>query len=306
MAQLSGVYVGNEPDHLAAWEQFAGEPDSVLGYVGGGSWAEIADPSWVPGMVTNDADDAIFWSVPLIPSDGTTTADAAAGAGEQAWHSAAEATLDTGRVSPDGYIHIRTGWELNGDWFPWSIDAPGNSPESFAEAFRQFVTEFREVAAEHGTPDIFKFEWNMNGLSPDPTAAYPGDDYVDVVGIDSYWNPQWTSHDPDQGFAMLRDGEYGLNWARDFALEHGKELAVSEWGVKTNGEVDDASAARMMEHYTDWLTAQGDLLAQQTYWDSNGAFPGLISDGHVPQTAAAYLEQFGANALHQPADQLLG
>lgn|GEM_PF-2772470 len=296
MSQLRGVYVGNEPDHLAAWEEFiGGEPDGTLGYLGGGSWDEIASPSWVPGRVTNDPDDAIFWSVPLTPSDGTTTAQAAAGAGDAAWHDAAEGILATGRVSADGHIDIRIGWELNGDWFPWGINRSGNSPATYAEAFRHAVTEFREVAAEHGQPDIFRFEWNFNGLSPDPRAAYPGDAYVDVVGIDSYWNPRWTSYDPDAGFAILRDGNFGLDWAREFALAHGKELAVSEWGVDTSGAVSDAASARVLELYSDWLKAQGDLLVQQTYWDSNGAFPGLISDGHAPLTAKAYLEAFGGD-----------
>ena len=68
----------------------------------------------------------------------------------------------------------------------------------------------------------------------DPTEAYPGDDVVDIIGMDVYaetWDA--STSDPDKRFAYFLDQPFGLKWHRDFAREHGKPISYPEWGVGT-------------------------------------------------------------------------
>src|SRR5207245_1228076 len=76
---------------------------------------------------------------------------------------------------------IRLGWEFNGDWQPWAAF----NPAQFIAAFQRIVTDLR--AAD---PQIV-IDWNGNyGYSQvkvDPfTKLYPGDGYVDIIGVDAY------------------------------------------------------------------------------------------------------------------------
>ena len=107
-----GVYVGNEPEHFARFEAWIGQEAAPLGYVGGGTWEDIASPGWVIDMF-HDAD-TVFWSVPLIPEDGTTLAQAASGAFNDYYRRCAEGLADQ-KPMDDGKVFVRTGWEMGGD-----------------------------------------------------------------------------------------------------------------------------------------------------------------------------------------------
>lgn len=81
---------------------------------------------------------------------------------------------------------MRPGWEFNGGWYAWA--AKGNAKE-FAEYWRQIVTTMRAVPGAKG----LTFCWNPTLGDQDFPAdeAWPGDKYVDYVGVDVYdecWN----------------------------------------------------------------------------------------------------------------------
>ena len=56
----------------------------------------------------------------------------------------------------EAVLYVRTGWEFNGDWFPWT--AHGKAKE-FAGAFQRFVMVFRSVSPR------FRIEWNVTRWS---------------------------------------------------------------------------------------------------------------------------------------------
>jgi hypothetical protein len=172
----------------------------------------------------------------------------------------------------------RESWELNGDWFPWS--AHGRADE-FVGAFRRFVTVFRAES------DRFVFEWNVNigDVGMNPEDAYPGDDYVDIIGLDFYWFTMWNPTDPVDAWRFMVERPWGLQWHQDFAARHGKRTSYSEWGMMA----DDAgpyvrSARRWFEEHD---------VVFHSYWDSNSAYPGKLSEAQYPATGAAYREEFG-------------
>ncbi|BCY09915.1 hypothetical protein L3i22_050030 [Actinoplanes sp. L3-i22] len=103
-------------------------------------------------------------------------------------------------------ILVRWGHEFNGNWYPWGIANNNNDPSLYVRAYRH-VHDLARAAGARNVQWVWAFN---NGSSPDepyndPAAAYPGDAYVDWVGIDGYnwgfgpsWDPagdHWTSFD---------------------------------------------------------------------------------------------------------------
>lgn len=87
-------------------------------------------------------------------------------------------------------VYIRPMHEFDGDWYPWCISQNGGDPSLFAAAYKHIVDVFRA----RGTKNV-KWMWCPNAY-PAPNAdynwsvmAYPGTDYVDVVGTNIYNHP---------------------------------------------------------------------------------------------------------------------
>lgn len=113
-------------------------------------------------------------------------------------------------------ILIDFGLEMNGNWFPWSGAVNGggvktkygnpekaDGPERFIDAYRHVVDIFREENVENVTwfwhHDVYSepnVAWNQ------PKEYYPGDDYVDWVGISAY-GPQNPEEDYWDSFATI-------------------------------------------------------------------------------------------------------
>jgi hypothetical protein len=259
----------------------------VLGYVGQASWTDFTNSAvWAASsQMWEGSNRQVFWSVPLIVN-GANLAAAAGGQYNSYYTSVAKSLLSYDH-NPAGDIYVRTGWEFNGGWMPWKA---AGQPENFKGAFQQFVKSFEAVSPR------FKFEWtpNMGKQEIDPVLAYPGDEYVDIIGMDFYWAPEWQGTDPVQAFNAMKNDPRGLQWLEDFAAAHKKPTAYSEWGVHEN-----VNGAEYMKLVNQWFDSHN--VVYQTYWDSNAAFPGKISDGSDPDTGAAYKFAFsGPSTDPQP------
>src|SRR3954466_7891203 len=93
-------------------------------------------------------------------------------------------------------ILVRFAHEMNGGWYPWGLHGTGNSAAEYVGAWRHVVTLFRRQGARN-----VKWVWapnvDIDGSLPF-AAAYPGDSWVDYVGLDGYnWGtakaPGWKS-----------------------------------------------------------------------------------------------------------------
>jgi Glycosyl hydrolase family 26 len=272
---LVGAYCGNSVDGLRRFEQWLGRPvDGVLGYTGNANWEDYdGSVGWATGL-WSAIDRRVFWSVPLIAS-GASLAQAGAGAYDDHYRKAAQ-TL-AGYRPQEPQLYIRTGWEFNGNWFPWT--AQGKAPD-FIAAFRRFVTVFRSVS------NRFVFEWNVNvgDVGMDPETAYPGDAYVDIIGMDFYWQPHLPTN-PQQAWSQIVSQKWGLQWHQNFARTHGKPTSYSEWGIRSN------DAAYYIEQAKIWFDTHPVLF--HTYWDANNEYPGKLSEGQYPNAGAAYKAAFG-------------
>ncbi|MBV9076239.1 MAG: hypothetical protein JO048_02005 [Methylobacteriaceae bacterium] len=274
-----GVYAGTSPDDVARFSDWLGRPvDFATAFLNQNSWAAFDDSVYWATNLWADVSYHVNWSVPLTTwYDGNL---ATAALGEYNAHYRLAATEILSHSQPDGTIYIRTGWEMNGSWFPWSA---AGQESAFIDAYRQFVDTFRSVS------DRFAFEWTPNvgnDWSVKPQDLYPGDAYVDVIGMDFYWNTDWEGHDPIAAFNSLVDRSSGLAWQQDFAALHDKPTAISEWGVSSD------QAGPYFEKVGAWF-ATHDVL-YQSYWNYGGGdYSGKLDEGQYPEAGQAFRDTFG-------------
>jgi hypothetical protein len=79
-------------------------------------------------------------------------------------------------------VLLRFGHEMNGDWYPWAVGVNGNSPQDFIDAWRYLHAKFAEAGATN-------VRWVWTPIVTGSTAideAFPGDDYVDFVGMSGF------------------------------------------------------------------------------------------------------------------------
>ncbi|MFD6167497.1 glycoside hydrolase family 26 protein [Streptomyces coeruleorubidus] len=123
---------------------------------------------------------------------------------------------------PDTVIVL--GWEMNGTTYTHRC---GPDPEAWKKYWNRIVTTMRSVPGQK-----FRFDFTPSrGVDAVPwTKCYPGDDSVDIIGMDSYDQPAGMS------FEQQVKEPYGLQHHVDFAKAHGKPISYPEWGLFRNGD----------------------------------------------------------------------
>ena len=149
----------------------------------------------------------------------------------------------------DGPLLAEFGTEVNGAWFPWNgrwngggerrgygNPALADGPERFRDAYRHIVDLCRDEGADNIT---WFFHVNADSQPRRPwnraAAYYPGDDYVDWIGVSFYGSlsPRW-------GWEQLRDGlDRAYPRLARLAGPGDKPLALLEYGTR-----EDPSRAR--------------------------------------------------------------
>lgn len=85
------------------------------------------------------------------------------------------------------------GPEMNGTWYDWGYKH--TSPAHYIAAWQHVVSVFRKAGASNA-----EWMWTVNVVSPgvsSPAEWWPGSSWVDLVGVDGYYNS------PHQTFATL-------------------------------------------------------------------------------------------------------
>ena len=284
----SGVYEPAEtPAAVSAFGAWRGAPVTVATVWPARSiWNDFVDPAWLYKRWQGSSVKVAFGE-PMLPADvaGVTLQACAAGTYNSYWRQFGTNISAFGL----GDSIIRLGWEFNDTAYIWQA----SNPATWAQCWREIVTSAWSTA-----PGL-QFDWNVNrgtsaGLT-DPALAYPGNAYVDTIGVDSYdmWPPATTA----AGWNQQLNGTQGLMYWYDFAQAHGKKFAVPEWGNVTpcstapgaNAGGDDAAYVNDMYHF---FQAHSASLA----WESNFQGPstgGVYGTGSlVPKASAAYKADF--------------
>jgi len=290
-----GVYAGSgSPASVAKFEGEVGRPVSVVyDAFAPESWSSMTDVNWwMQTWSASKYSGRVVYSVPMLPNSGGTLAQGAAGDYNGYFRTLAQRLVAGG----SGGATLRLGWEFNGDWMKWTINVP-NGAANYAAYWRQIVNTMRSVPGAH-----FKFDWCPNagstwvgGKQLQAEAAYPGDAYVDYIGLDVY-DASWI---PNYNDAAARWKDYlstgnGLRWHRDFAAKHGKPMTFPEWGL-SNRYADDhggGDAPYFIEQMHAWIKANN--VAYHMYFehaDPDG--DSAIFAGKTPKAAARFKALFG-------------
>jgi hypothetical protein len=180
---------------------------------------------------------------------------------------------------------LRLGHEFDGTWETWSAR---NNEQSYIDAFRHVRDVFEQESA------AFRYEWTgMHG----PwrwwaRQAYPGDAYVDIIGLDVYYRDQGEIGDAQWN----EEYRAALIEHRDFAISRGKPVSYPEWGRA----FDDTP--RFIDLMYNWFnslpkTGPGSLV-YQAYFNEPG-LGGEYDLNNLPVVERRYVELF-RNTLAGP------
>jgi hypothetical protein len=234
-------------------------------------------------------------TVPMMPDTGGTLARGAAGDYNAQFRTLAQTLVSNGQ----GSAVLRLGPEFNGDWHLWTIDVRDGG-SLYAAYWRQIVTTMRSVPGAH-----FRFDWCANdgsawiagGRQLEAANAWPGDAYVDYVGLDVY-DQSWGTWNADP---VARWNEYvnqhnGLAWHAGFAAAHGKQMTFPEWGLADRADGNGGGDTPYFVEQMYWWIGSHDV-AYHLYFESHdpeGEY-GVFS-GRFPNAARRFVEYFGRRA----------
>lgn len=308
-ASVLGVYAGAEdPAPVHAFAATLGHhPRYAMDFLDGTSWSTITS-SQFPYSGWRGKGYTMIWSVNMLPDTfSANSSPSAAGGSCYGLTQGATGEYDkyfqkVGRnMVHAGFAKsvIRVGWEFNLGSFPWSAIGCASA---FVEYFDSIVTTMRSVPGED-----FTFEWNptRGDLGAGNLADYyPGDAYVDDVGLDVYDIESNRYPGARAEFHHMETQKYGLDWLVSFAAAHHKPIVLPEWGLgwgkcsasgqtitAPNQEVCGGDNATWVNLMAGWMAAHH--VSEATYWDFSTA---SVDSGHNPLTATALARDFSEPA----------
>jgi hypothetical protein len=278
-----GVYRGSAaPAQVAEFGAWLGRnPTVALDYVDPSSWATIEDPTWWANAWSKSPYRVVY-SVALIPDSGGSLQEGARGTYNVHFRRLAETLVRHGQAN----AVIRLGWEFNGEWTRWTAQ---RDPEAFSAYWRLVVETMRSVPGAQ-----FEFDWCVAlGRFGVVEAAYPGDSYVDFVGMDAYdtWWNEAERTDLAKRWQRMLDEPGGLRWHRDFARAHGKRMTYPEWGlwIRPDGR-GGGDNPYYVEKMHQWIT-QNDV-AYHAYFDHDAEDGQHRLLAHFPRGASIFRSLF--------------
>ncbi|WP_149548432.1 glycoside hydrolase family 26 protein [Streptomyces marokkonensis] len=233
-----GAFLASDERGVARMEQFSrwlGGAELRVGhtYLPGNRWSDIEGDirfleSWARWRNADD-DRMLVLNVPMQERNEAGVSDdevrrllRRGAAGEFDHHFRALAERLVKLKVPDTILVL--GWEMNGVTYTHRC---GPDPAAWKKYWNRIVKTMRAVPGQR-----FKFDFTPSrGRDAVPwTECYPGDDTVDIVGMDSYDQPAGRSFDEQV------NEPYGLQAHVDFAKAHDKPISYPEWGLFRNGD----------------------------------------------------------------------
>lgn len=168
--------------------------------------------------------------LPLLPKGGNFT-DGLAGRYDSQFQGVADLMVKNGL----GDSVVRLGYEGNnktiGSW------QGTDDPAAYRAMFRRVVTLMRARTGAR-----FHFDYNMavgpSGKATSFESLYPGDAYVDLVGLNIY--DVWWQHPdatPSERWQHTLTAPMGVNDFKAFAAAHHKPVSYPEWGLYRKGDI---------------------------------------------------------------------
>lgn len=156
--------------------------------------------------------------------------DIAAGDHDEAiaeWASALADWTDRGPTGADRRLYLNLAPEMNGDWSPWSPAVGAGTEADFVDMWRHV----HDIVMDAGLdPDHVQWIWTIDTSTRgvDVGDCYPGDDYVDWLGLHGYnWSTWGGWSSPKECY------EHGLDALESFA---DKPIAITEFACSSEDD----------------------------------------------------------------------
>jgi hypothetical protein len=248
-------------------------------------WDGIVAPGWPVDMFSPFAG-RLMLSLPLYPVGQGNNQDCATGAYDAQWRKLGSFLVSAKRADSI----IRLGWGVNDLSHDWRADA---DPADWIACFRHTVTALR------ATDPQLQIDWSFNPRgapyvdSSNPFDAYPGDAYVDFIGLEAF-DQYPPTHDEAAWTAKCHDAT-GLCTAIEFARAHHKQVGIAEWGVVGCGPDPGGDNPFFVQKMFETFAANADVMAYEAYFEDGGAeiCSDLGNAGSSPLAAGKYKELFG-------------
>jgi hypothetical protein len=253
-------------------------------YLPGESWSDIEGPGWIidpwakwhvskPGSL-------LVLNVPMLtPNEARLSDEQVArllrrgigGEFDKHFQTLAERLIGSGASK----TILVLGWEMNGVTY---VSRCRPDREAWKQYWRRIVSVIRDVPG-----GAFRFEFTPSrGVDAIPwTECYPGDDVVDIIGMNTYDQP------PGASFGEYVSQPYGLQDHIEFAAHRHKPISYSEWGLSRHGDNPD-----FIQGMHNWFTAHPVVYETVTDYCPHGVWE--CADRH-PESAARYRNLFGSN-----------
>lgn len=257
----SGAFTGQDPARAAQFAADRGAPLDVVSLFANNSSVTQEEGNWWNESIPHNFRGTMAIGVPLWPLDSSVDA-AARGDLDSMYHQIATALKGAGFSNS----YVRLGWEMN---IPSSSDrATAANAAEWMESFRRAASQFKSVS-----PD-FRIVFNPNlgdgqtGIQAED--VWPGDDFVDVVGVDAYdW---WPAYNSDAAWQLHYAGSHGLNFWMTYARAHMKRFALPEWAVVDASPKSGGDDPRYVDYMYTYLRDNADIIAYESYYDEPESF----------------------------------
>lgn len=296
--QTMALGVWSATDSANAFETWLGKAvDLVDKHADRSSFSNMASSISSFGTFNSSASQAIVWSIPMVASvmtsrDSTAMTAAASGTYDANYATIAQTVLSSHNKTT-GSILIRIGWEQNGNWQPWAAQDSTTGTE-YITVYRKMVNIFRSVS------NRFKFIWCPNQGQSNPDLSWPGKAYVDLIGMDVYYNAGTNSGDGTGYFNFIKTDTYGLDWLVAKGTTESLPICIPEWGIKAsqganvgngNTATETSSQAAYVTLFSDWMRSNN--IFYSTYWDSNFDIDTQLSNNQYPLTGTRFKIELG-------------
>ncbi|HXL61282.1 MAG TPA: glycosyl hydrolase [Mycobacterium sp.] len=166
---------------------------------------------------------------PWNPTDGATQPLYSAAQIAGGRYDAYVATWAKQAAAYNRHCLIRFAHEMNGNWYPWSVGQSDATPEDYVAAYRRV----RRIFDDSGATQV-RWVWSpnviINGNTDVISRCYPGDDYVDIIGVDGY------NFGDDPGHRWRSPSDlFGPTLKFVANLAHRKPLWITEVGCSDRG-----------------------------------------------------------------------
>jgi hypothetical protein len=171
-------------------------------------------------------------------------------------------------------VLLRWGWEMNGEWYPWAAARNGDDPEAYIACWKRLRRIFADERATN-VSWVWSPNWNSAPIADWNTfaALYPGDKYVDWVGVSGYNLHRET---PDTLFGPIY---------RAYAAK--KPILITEVGAVDRGGRTKADWIALLARWVEAHPAVGGLAWFDT--DTHAEFLEKWRVDTDPEALAAYV-----------------